>query len=337
MSSILCFFLDKMVSLTSKSGLKIIKKGVSLDTPTKHSRIMATYSMAEMAALTGINAHTLRKWESRYDFIVPQRTNTNIRYYSDSQLRKLLNISILVRNGNRISQIDKMTETEISEQVTNILIDSNQSDEINALIISMIKMDELAFDKIIERNLASKSLLTTVTEIIYPFLNQIGVLWTTHKAMPAQEHFISNLIRQKIFAAIEKLPLAKPEAPKIVVFLLEDEDHEIGLLLANYIAREMGWRVYYLGTKVPLENIEKVIEITKPQLLLSLFILNRPKWVKSKIDLLISKTNVPLAISGNYNNFAEIDIPKQVNCLKNPQEMMTMLSNGHKMFKVETN
>jgi len=298
---------------------------------------MATYSMAEMATLTGINAHTLRKWESRYDFIVPQRTNTNIRYYSDQQLRKLLNIGILVRNGNRISQIDKLTDDEINEQVSNILIDSNQSDEINAMIISMIKMDELAFDEIIDRNVASKGLLVTVTEVIYPFLNQIGVLWTTHKAMPAQEHFISNLIRQKIFAAIEKLPLAKPKAPKIVLFLLEDEDHEIGLLLANYIAREMGWRVYYLGAKVPMENIERVIEITKPQLLLSLFILNRPKWVKSKIDLMTSKTNVPLAISGNYHNFKEIDIPAQVNCLKNPQEMMDMLSNGNRMHAGRTN
>lgn len=298
---------------------------------------MATYSMAEIATLTGIKAHTLRKWESRYNFIIPHRTDTNIRYYSDEQLRKLLNIGILVRNGNRVSQIDKMSEAEIGEQVSNILIDSKNSDEIDALIVSMIEMDELAFDKIIDRNVAHKGLLTTVTEVIYPFLNQIGILWTTHKAMPAQEHFISNLIRQKIFAAIEKLPLAKRDAPKLVLFLLEDEDHEIGLLLANYIAREMGWRVYYLGIKVPLENIEKVVEIVQPQLLLSLFILNRPKWVKSKIDLLTSKTNVPLAISGNYQNLVEIDIPEQVNCLKNPQEMMDMLSKGNKLFKISSN
>jgi len=294
---------------------------------------MATYSMAEIATLTGIKAHTLRKWESRYGFIIPHRTNTNIRFYSDHQLRKLLNIGILVRNGNRVSQIDKMSEAEINEQVSNILIDSEHSDEINALIISMIKMDELAFDKIIDRNVSSKGLLTTITEVIYPFLHQIGILWTTHKAMPAQEHFISNLIRQKIFAAIEKLPLAKRDAPKIILFLLEDEDHEIGLLLANYIAREMGWRVYYLGTKVPFENIEKVIETVEPQLLLSLFILNRPKWVKSQIDLLSNKTNVPLAVSGNYHNFVEIEIPAQVKYLKNPQEMMTVLSNGGKKFK----
>jgi len=298
---------------------------------------MATYSMAEIATLTGIKAHTLRKWESRYDFIIPHRTKTNIRYYSDQQLRKLLNIGILVRNGNRVSQVDKMTEAEIHERVSNILIDSGHSDEINALIISMIKMDELAFDEIIDRNVENKGLLKTVTEVIYPFLNQIGILWTTHKAMPAQEHFISNLIRQKIFASIEELPLAKRDAPKIVLFLLEDEDHEIGLLLANYIAREMGWRVYYLGTKVPLENIEKVIEIVKPQFLLSLFILNRPDWVKSQIDLLTSRTDIPIAISGNHNNFSEINIPTQVNCLKNPQEMMTMLSKESKMFKVENN
>jgi len=298
---------------------------------------MATYSMAEIVTLTGINAHTLRKWESRYKLIVPHRTDTNIRFYSDEQLRKLLNIGILVRSGNRISQIDKMTDDEINEKVSKTLVDSKNSDEIDALIISMIEMDELAFDKTIDRNVQNKGLMATITEVIYPFLNQIGILWTTHRAMPAQEHFISNLIRQKIFAAIENLPLAKRDAPKIVLFLLEDEDHEIGLLLANYIAREMGWRVYYLGTKVPLENIEMVVEIVKPQLLLSLFILNRPKWVEAQIGLLTSKTDVPLAISGNYNNFSDIDIPSQVNFLKNPQEMITLLSNGSRMFKVEVN
>jgi len=292
---------------------------------------MATYSMAEIVTLTGINAHTLRKWESRYDFIIPHRTDTNIRYYSDEQLRKLLNIGILVRNGSRISQIDKMSDTEINDRVSNTLVHSQNSDEIDALIISMIKMDELAFDKTIDRNIGSKGLLATVTEVIYPFLNQIGILWTTHKAMPAQEHFISNLIRQKIFSAIEKLPLAKPDSPKIVLFLLEDEDHELGLLLANYIAREMGWRVYYLGTKVPLENIEQVIEIANPNLLLSLFILNRPKWVKSKIDLLTAKTSLPIAVSGNYNNMIAIE-SDQVTCLKNPGEMISLLSNGNKTF-----
>ncbi|MEO9891446.1 MerR family transcriptional regulator [Aurantibacter sp.] len=298
---------------------------------------MATYSMAEVVTLTGINAHTLRKWESRYDFLVPNRTETNIRYYSDLQLRKLLNISILNRNGYRISKINKMSDEEVFEQVSKILIDSNQSDEINALILSMIQLDELAFDNTINRIIKNNGLLNTVIDVIYPFLNQIGVLWTTHKAMPAQEHFISNLIRQKIFSAIENLPLAPKEAPKLILFLLEDEDHEIGLLLANYIARELGWRVYYLGTKVPLENIEKVIEITKPQLLVSLFILIRPEWVKTNLNLLMSKTDVPIALSGNKDNFAEITISKQINYLKDPKEMIEFLEKRYKNSNSKTN
>lgn len=287
---------------------------------------MATYSMAEIVSLTGLNAHTLRKWESRYDIILPHRTKTNIRYYSDNHLRKLLNIGILVRNGRRISQVDTMTDDEINHQVSEILVDSKKPDAINALIISMIKMDELAFDKIIDRNIRSKGLLSTVTELIYPFLNQIGILWSTHRAMPAQEHFISNLIRQKLFAAIEKLPMANVDAPKVVLFLLEDEDHEIGLLLGSFLARQLGWKVYYLGQKVPIGNIEKVVEIVQPKLLVTMFIIERPKWVKSKISAITTSTNIPLVVSGNTQNFIDIEISNRLLYPKSAEELVTLLS-----------
>lgn len=295
---------------------------------------MATYSMAEIVSLTGINAHTLRKWESRYDIISPHRTETNIRYYSDNQLRKLLNVGILVRNGRRISQIDKMTDGEINHQVSQILVDSESPDEINALIISMIKMDESAFDKIIDRNMRSKGLLTTVTELIYPFLNQIGILWTTHRAMPAQEHFISNLIRQKFFSAIEKLPMAREDAPKIILFLLQDEDHEIGLLLGTYLARQLGWKAYYLGQKVPVENIEKVVEIVQPELLMSMFIINRPKWVKSQISAIIERNNIPLVVSGNPHNFIDLKTSERILYPKSPEEMIALLSSRNKSVEL---
>ena len=220
---------------------------------------MATYSMAEIATLTGIKAHTLRKWESRYDFIIPHRTKTNIRYYSDQQLRKLLNIGILVRNGNRVSQVDKMTEAEIHERVSNILIDSGHSDEINALIISMIKMDELAFDEIIDRNVENKGLLKTVTEVIYPFLNQIGILWTTHKAMPAQEHFISSLIYQKIAINIESIPKRKAESKRVhVLFLPKGEEHELGLYFMEYLLRLSGENSIYLGRDIPSIDLKLI-------------------------------------------------------------------------------
>ena len=71
---------------------------------------MSVYTMAQIVALTGVKAHTLRKWETRYNFLEPERTDTNIRYYSDKQLKKLMNIGILTRNGYRISKIDKMSD-----------------------------------------------------------------------------------------------------------------------------------------------------------------------------------------------------------------------------------
>lgn len=320
MSNFFTFFLDNIVSLVN-SG---VFAPISHPQP-QHSK-MATYSMAEIVTLTGINAHTLRKWESRYDIISPYRTETNIRYYSDNQLKKLLNVGILMRSGRRISQIDKLTDEEINYQVTQILIDPEQPDEINALIISMIKMDEVAFDKIIARNIRGKGLLHTVIELIYPFLNQIGILWSTHRAMPTQEHFISNLIRQKIFAAIDKLPMAGEDAPKIVLFLLQDEDHEIGLLLGSYLARQLGWKTYYLGHKVPEENIEKVVESVQPELLMSMFIVERPKWVKSKISAITAKTDIPLVVSGNPQNFFDLKLPDRTLYPKNPEELVSLLS-----------
>jgi MerR family transcriptional regulator, light-induced transcriptional regulator len=216
---------------------------------------MSSYSVAQVETLTGIKAHTLRVWERRYNFLHPKRTSTNIRYYSDEQLRKLLNIGILVRHGYRISQLDQMSDDEINALITEILANPSEENgnEIKGLTLSMLSMNEEEFDKIFSRQLMHKGLLSTITDLIYPFLRHVGVLWSTKKAMPAQEHFISNLIRQKIISAIENLPLAPAAAPAILLFLLEGEDHEIGLLLATYIAKDLGWRVCYLGQNVPAQ------------------------------------------------------------------------------------
>ena len=224
---------------------------------------MITYSVAQVEALSGIKAHTLRIWERRYDFLDPMRTATNIRYYSDSQLKQLINFGILVKNGYRISKLNKMSDEQIYMEVTKVLADptSESSDELKGLTLSMLEMDEEEFDNIFERQVIRKGFLKTITESIYPFLQYVGVLWTTNKAMVAQEHYISNLIRQKLIAAIERLSIPKKGAPSLVLFLLEGEEHEIGLLLASFVAKEMGFKVYYLGQGIPIINIKKVIEI----------------------------------------------------------------------------
>ena len=265
---------------------------------------MITYSVAQVEALTGIKAHTLRIWERRYDFLDPKRTPTNIRYYSDEQLKQLLNFGILVRNGYRVSKLNKMTDEEVYEEVTKVLADptSESSDEMKGLTLSMLEMNEEDFDNIFERQVIRKGFLRTVTETIYPFLQYVGVLWTTNKAMVAQEHYISNLIRQKLIAAIERLSIPQKGAPSLVLFLLEGEEHEIGLLLASFIAKEMGWKVYYLGQGVPIVNIKKVIEIAEPSLMMTMFVTPKVSKVNKFIGEILEGSNLPFVISGSAEN-----------------------------------
>ncbi len=265
---------------------------------------MITYSVAQVEALTGIKAHTLRIWERRYDFLDPERTPTNIRYYSDEQLKKLLNFGILVRNGYRVSKLNKMSDEQVYEAVAKVLADpgSERSDEMKGLTLSMLEMNEEDFDDIFERQVIRKGFFRTITETIYPFLQYVGVLWTTNKAMIAQEHFISNLIRQKIVAAIERLSLPPKDAPSIVFFLLEGEEHEIGILLASFVAKEMGWKIYYLGHGVPIPNIKKVIDIAEPKLLMTMFVTPKVNKVNGFINEILSGNNVTFAISGSSEN-----------------------------------
>ena len=288
---------------------------------------MITYSVAQVEALTGIKAHTLRVWERRYNFLKPMRTPTNIRFYTDDQLKRLLNFGILVRNGYRVSKLDKMTDEEVFEAVTKILNDpeSKDRDEIKGLTLSMLEMKEEEFDNIFERQVIRKGFLKTITEMIYPFLQYVGVLWNTNRAMVAQEHFVSNLIRQKIIAATERLSIPSKQAPSIVFFLLEGEDHEIGLLLANFIAKELGWKTYYLGQSVPVINIEKVIEIAEPTAVMTMLVTPKPSKVKGLVESVSKNSVVPFLVSGNEDNLNMLESCTNVRRIADPNEYVEYL------------
>lgn len=289
---------------------------------------MENYSMTQVETLTGINAHTLRIWERRYSFMKAHRTDTNIRYYSAEQLKTLLNVAILIRNGFRVSKIDKMKPEEIYQLVTEIQLSNTENvhDDINLLMVSMLEYNEEEFHKIFQKNVLRKGLLSTITELVYPFLNQVGVLWGTNKVSPPQEHFISNLIRQKIIAAIESLPLPLISAPTLMLFLLEGEDHELGLLLSYYIAKDLGWRVIYLGQRTPSENLKEALVQTNASFLLTMLTTPRSDNFLDSLQFISKETNTPILYSGNPNftdtikketNFKYLDSPNAfINFLK---------------------
>ena len=177
---------------------------------------MAIYSIKDLEKLTGIKAHTIRIWEQRYQIVMPKRTRTNIRYYDDNDLKYLLNVALLNKNGTKISKIAKMGEQEIAVKVAELSeVSFENTTQLDALTISMIEMDEYKFDKIISTNIDQLGFEKTMIEIINPFLEKLSVLWLTGSINPAQEHFISCLIRQKIIVAIDKVPfVTDSDAPK---------------------------------------------------------------------------------------------------------------------------
>lgn len=288
--------------------------------------------MSQVENLTGIKAHTLRVWERRYAFLKPDRTDTNIRFYSEKQVKKLLNISILQKNGYRISAINKMEDEEIFELVSKILAyhDSEYDNYISALVLSMIEMDEEAFTRIFKNQVFRTGFLATITDLIYPFLISVGGLWISDKTSPAQEHFISNLIRQKIIAEIEAIQSPSPDAPGILIFLTEGENHEIGLLLSQYIAKSMGFRVCYLGQNVPKGNIPEVVQTFNADILFTMFQITKKVQIESTVAFILDHVKRSFLISGNSEILEGVAQKEYVTVLSNPDTLIAYLKNYQK-------
>ena len=201
---------------------------------------MIRYSIKDLEQLTGIKAHTIRIWEKRHQLIEPERTSTNIRYYSDHDLKRLLNVSILNRNGLKISTIVTMNNEEINERILEISETYHDSDnQIEQLIVAMIELDEQRFDRVLSTSVIKLGFDDTVIKVLYPFFEKIGLLWQIGTIYPAQEHFVSNLIRQKLIIAIDgQSGNAKPESKNFLIFLPANEWHELGLLFYSYLGKK---------------------------------------------------------------------------------------------------
>lgn len=230
---------------------------------------MSVYSIKDLEHLSGIKAHTIRIWEQRYQLFSPERTATNIRYYSDDDLKLILSIATLRNHGTKISKIVAMPLNLIQEEVNKISGDS-QSDEdlISRLTLSMIDLDETSFSKILNESIEQLGFEKAMMQVIYPFMRKIGILWMTNAINPAQEHFITHLVRQKLIAATDRTSIVT-DGPLYLLFLPEGELHELGLLFANYVLRSRGVRTVFFGQTVPLEALEEVYHKLHPQFILT--------------------------------------------------------------------
>ena len=220
---------------------------------------MGHFSISDLEQLSGIKAHTIRMWEQRYGLLRPVRSATNIRMYSDDDLRRLLNITTLCGRGQRISQVAKLSDAEISEAVLACCDDSHDYHrQVNALLAAMLGFDEARLSQLLSEATARLGFENMMLHVAYPLLQRIGLMWLAGTVDLAQEHMLAHLLRQKLLAATDALPVVPTTARRWVLFLPADELHELALLFMNYILRARGQHTLYLGQNLPTPGLSNV-------------------------------------------------------------------------------
>ena len=287
---------------------------------------MSSYSIKDLERISGIKAHTLRIWEQRYNIINPCRTETNIRHYDDSDLRAVLNISILNNNGYKISKIAQMNTAQIAETVLKVTDTNFTTDvQIDNMIIAMVEMDEERFEKYLSANILRLGFEKTYSDIIYPFMVKVGVLWITNSINPAQEHFMSNLVRQKLIAAIDGAsPTTMLNGKKCLLYLPENELHEITLLFTNLLLKKEGYKTIYLGQSVPYTDLAMVYKLHQPDFIVTVL---TSSFVNDSIEEYLQKlsSDFPKATiyaSGYQLSDITYKLPTKVKLFKSPFELI---------------
>ena len=267
-------------------------------------------------------------WEQRYGILKAERTETNIRFYNSDDMKLLLNISLLNQNGYKISKIANMKPGEIHQLVIDHWKCCEKVDgQVNALVVSMVEMDEERFEKIISQNILKLGLEKTMVEVVYPLFNKIGLLWQTCAISPAQEHFISNLVRQKIIVAIDgQMAPGNPDAKKYLLYLPEGELHEVGLLFAAYILKSRGQKVIYLGQNLPFVDLISVCKTYKPDYVFSII---TTRWEPQALDqylgkLIQSLPQTELMITGSAITAIDYQVPKGIKVFRRISELIEM-------------
>jgi DNA-binding transcriptional MerR regulator len=294
--------------------------------------ISSKYTISDLEQISGIKAHTIRIWEKRYKALRPMRSAGNTRYYDERQLQKLLNVVSISETGKKISELFSLPEAELNRLLEEEITNSHSSDTqfeyfISQMLVSGLSYNEPAFEKNFSACLLRYGMNNTYQNIIYPMLVRIGLIWGKDELCPAQEHFISNLVRQKILAAIDGLPLITASKQNWLLYLPEGEDHEIGLMFSSYMIRSTQKRTIYLGAHVPLTSLKEAINENQPTHILFFMVKNHPlnetqEYLKKVRSL--SKEAI-LHMAGNKKIMSKLKLDKKMHVIQSIEQFKDLL------------
>ena len=291
------------------------------------------YSISDLERLSGIQSHTIRMWEQRYQALTPKRSAGNTRYYDDQQLIRLLNIvTVSQQQRLKISQICSLSDEDMHSLINQEIAltagrDPSYEFYISQLLTHGIAYDEAGFSELLSACIKQYGLRDSYLEVIYPLLTRVGLMWQKESVCAAQEHFLTNIIRQKIFVAIDALPVASASAKTWVLFLPEEEEHETGLLLSSFLLRQSGHRVIYLGGRVPFESLKLAIGANRVDRLL--FFISQSKTV-GETEVFVEGLagmyrTMTTYISGSAKLISSLRLPNNIIWLKSLEELETIL------------
>ena len=265
------------------------------------------YSIKDLENISGIKAHTIRIWEKRYNILEPMRTDTNIRYYDFSSIQRLLNITLLHNHGYKISKISQYDSENIPNLVKDIITNKTYKNHaITAFKVAMLDFNSDAFYKAYDQLLFDKSFTDIFSSVFVPLLNEIGLLWQTNTITAAHEHFICNLIKQKLAVELEKvMQLTEIVQEKVfVLFLPALETHDLGLKYLTYEIARKGYQIIYLGENIEIDDLNKITQQIEAPIFLT-YVTNYPNaenvslyLEKMQQSILSLNTNAELWITG---------------------------------------
>lgn len=292
---------------------------------------MNLFSISQLEQFSGVKAHTIRIWEKRYTALKPNRSEGNTRYYDNTQLRRLLNIVSLIDAGHKVSKICCLSDEQLFEILTEKLNSSYSDDEtteyyVSQLIASGMSYDETHFENTFSICLNRFGMKQTYIKVIYPLLTRIGLMWANDSMAAANDHFISNKIKQKLFSSIDALPTLDSEETWLL-FLPENEFHELSLLFSNYLIRKAGKKVFYLGSNVPMDMLTIAIQQINPKNLL-FFLVHHDLVDESQnyLDTLQNAfKNIKINLSGNEKLISELKTGGNINWIRSVDELEALI------------
>jgi DNA-binding transcriptional MerR regulator len=290
---------------------------------------MAIYSIRDLEKLTGIKKHTIRIWEQRYGLITPHRTSTNIRYYTDNELRRLFNIALLNRNGFKISKLAQIGHEEIAHLVAGIAERNENADtQIDALTLAMLNLDEHSFEHIFATSVSDHGFEQTMAILIYPLLENLKALWITRSINPVHEKFITHLIRRKVLRAIDEIE--PPDRRDNIIFFLylpDGEMQELTLLFINYLLRKRDFQVIYLGSETSISDIRDACGAAPPGYVFSIIESPLPRQsIQNYVDNAAAAVgNNQLLLTGSQVFLHPLKLPENVTLLNGLPDTLALL------------